>query len=130
MNSQVWLVAVASFLFLSQQANACECIVLTPSQGVEWADAILVAEVSNVEGKQATVLPIEVIKGKINQPLIFSIGHSNCDYFSIPDDVHVGDRHLFYLRLRDGKFNASICSRSGPLTKKGVELEELRKQFK
>ena len=104
---------------------------MSPSQQIEWADAILVAEVSNVTREQITVLPIEVIKGKINLPLFFSVGSpSNCDYFSIPENVHVGDRHLFYLRPRDGKLYPSTCSSSGLMEKKRDDLEKLRKQFK
>ena len=130
MNNLLWMISISSSLFLSTQANACSCLISNRADQIEWADTILVAEVSNVEHTQATLLPIEVIKGKVIQPLIFSIGYSNCDYFSLPENVHVGDRHLFYLRLQDGKLNASICSHSGPIEKKGVELEELRKQFK
>ncbi len=131
MRKLVWLIAAANLLFASHQANACECVYMSPSQQIEWADAILVAEVSNVTREQITVLPIEVIKGKINLPLFFSVGPpSNCDYFSILENVHVGDRHLFYLRPRDGKLYPSICSSSGPMEKKRDELEKLRKQFK
>ena len=129
MKNLLWLISIASFFFLSTQANG-ECLYMSLSQNIEWADTILVAEVTNVEDKHATLLPIEVIKGKVNQPLIFSIGHSSNDYFAAPENVYVGERHLFYLRYLDGKLNASACTHSGPITKKGVELDELRKLFK
>jgi hypothetical protein len=77
------------------------------------------------------VFPNEVIKGKIDQSLIFSIGStSNCDYFAVPVNRRIGERHLVYLRHQEHKLKASICSLSGPLGKKAVELEALRKQFK
>ena len=126
-----WRLAALFPLSIGPSAVACECVYMSPTQHTEWAETILVAEVAIVARTQITVLPIEILKGHVSQPLLFPIGPpSNCDYFSIPENVRVGERHLFYLRHHDDKLVPSICSGSGPMEKKQAELEELRKQIK
>lgn len=130
MNKLVCLLATTTVLFISSRAEACECVFMSRSQQIEWADIILMAEISNVDQAQVSVSPVEVIKGKANQSPIFPIGStSNCDYFSNPNNLRVGERHLLYLRYQERELKASICSGSSPVIKKAEELEALRKQF-
>ena len=132
MSNRLRLVAIASFLVASHSACACSCKISSLSQNVERKDVISVVEVSRVTRENVTVLPIEVFKGKINQPLIFRNATSTvgCDYFGL-HDAHVGDRHLvFYTSSPKGKPFLSFCTSSGPIEKSGDKLEVLRKQFR
>ena len=132
MKNLVWLCAMLSFLAASNTAYACSCKVRNLSNGIKRADVILVAEVSSVTRENVTVLPIEVFKGKINQPLIFQNATTTigCDYFGF-HDAHVGDRHLlFYSSSPKERPYLSGCTSSGPIEKSVDELKVLRKQFR
>lgn len=132
MKNLVWLFVISSYLAASNSACACSCEIGNLPNSIEWADVILVAEISSVTRENVTVLPIEVFKGKINQPLIFrnATRAVGCDYFGL-HDAHVGDRHLvFYASSPNKKPFLSICTSSGPIEKSVDKLKVLRSQFR
>ena len=131
MKNLVWLCVISSFL-AAHSACACSCKTGNLPNSIQWADVILVAEISSVTLENVTVLPIEVFKGKIIQPLIFRNATSavGCNYFG-SHDAHVGDRHLvFFISVPKEKPFLSICTSSGPIEKSADKLEVLRKQFR
>jgi hypothetical protein len=122
--------AFAALLALPAVALACSCVRNVPLETrIQYADIILIAEVTKVEPLQRIVVrPIEIIKGRTSKPVIISTGSSDCDYF-LHSPPHVGERYLLFLTLRQSELNANRCYLPGRIADKAQELEALRKHF-
>ena len=123
----------AGFVAFTNCAIACSCkprllFKINPLQNIDQTEAILVGEILSVTQANVTVSPLEVLKGRISQPLIFENADRGvgCNYFGL-NKAHVGDRHLLFYTY-PGK--VSVCSYSTPIEKSGDTLEILRKELK
>lgn len=141
------LLATVGLFVAANCAIACECKVRPPfkvnfSQTIERYGVIMVGKIVSVTPDNVTVLPLEVFKGKISEPLIFQNADSSmgCDYFGV-FNARVGDRHLFFYGGNHPKTYQktpprvsvssylSVCSYSGPVEMSADKLETLRMQF-
>jgi len=126
-----WSMAVG-FVVFTNCASACSCgerlrFEINPSQNIDRADVIFVAEILNVTHEYVTVSPIEVFKGKISHPMVLRNASRgvDCNYFGF-NKARVGDRHLLF----NAYSRVSACSYSAPIENSRATLEILRKHFK
>ena len=118
-------------LLASSAAVACQCVALSLSARIDYADLVLVARVSSFEALgHVTVQPVEVFKGSPSTTLTIQSGRSDCDFFLPPVKPTVGKDYLLYLRQSEGRLIASRCLASGPAVDKATELLALRVRFK
>lgn len=121
------VVAGGAVLAVPGTAHACSCVTAEPRQLVEWADAVVWAEVTDARmplsgtGEAHYLLDVErVYKGEVTQRVRVDSAASGaaCGL----EGIEAGGRYAFFLLGDSSPYEANLCGGSG-----GVERERLEK---
>lgn len=110
--------------FAGQEAHACDCAFPRAEIGTQGADAVFVAEATEVRDRQqgrpgATMEVSEVHAGEVHEELFVDTTEDTCAY-----EFQAGRQELIYATEAGGGFSANMCSVI-PLDEAGEHLAAL-----